>query len=339
MLLAEHSARTRITIDSPQAISAFLDSTRVELERALTNPILIHGSRTQLMFEMLVTSLGKYAVFRVEDHGRLHSKTPMSVPDFRLIHDDGTQWLIEVKNTRVSLDKLEQPLRIMKRAYWERLKAYAAINRAHLKLAVFWSGTGTWTLLSPEKLVNDDGEIRLSFLDAIPLDELGQLGDRTVGTEPPLRLRLLADSDRDISIGDDGAARFTIKDYMIFSNDREIQDQTEKEMAWFLINYGEWKECEPTAIVSNGSLEAIEFRWEPIRRVNPDQRFEIIGRLSRMLARYYAEQTVEQQSVVQLIALARPDWIDPFLQPKRKHIALPLWQFALEPSEAPVERA
>lgn len=328
---AEHAAEAEKPINGPEAIASFFDAAKANLERALNNPIMVHGGRTELMFEMLVASLGGYRVLKAEDNGTLHSKHPMRVPDFRIVCEDSTQWLIEVKNKRTNINSLQNPIHLMSNAYRETLEAYAKATGAELKIAVFWSGTGLWTLLSPGMLKGDDGVLRISFLEALQYDEMGKIGDRNIGTEPPLRMRFIADPTKERTITENGDARFTIGQVRVFSNERLIEDRIELEMAWFLINYGEWEEA-TEAIIENGILEGIEFRWEPHERANPDERFEIIGRFSRMLARYYSEQTIKDNAVVQLRAKPRPEWIAPFLDNQRKQKSLPLWQFTLQPN-------
>lgn len=67
-------------------------------EAALQNEALQHGQRTQNMFEALIVSLGAYKLLKTEDTGIVHREGSFTAPDFRLVLDDGFQWLIDVKN-------------------------------------------------------------------------------------------------------------------------------------------------------------------------------------------------------------------------------------------------
>jgi hypothetical protein len=108
------------------------------------------------------------------------------------------------------------------------------------------------------------------MMSAVKANELAALGDLTVGTQPPLDLRLIMDPD------------------------------------------------------------AIAFRWEP--QEDHDQGFETTGSLSRMFARYFAEQSLRGSDVVRLQAPMQPDWFAPLLRWDESPRALPLWRFVEQPN-------
>ncbi|MDO9068416.1 MAG: hypothetical protein Q7W05_08165, partial [Deltaproteobacteria bacterium] len=101
------------------------------------------------------------------------------------------------------------------------------------------------------------------------------------------------------------------------------------------MQHGEWKEDGPNAVVEEDRLLAIEFQWKP--KEPTDQGFEMVGTLSRMFARYYAEHTIDQGAVVQLRAPLRPNWFAPLVQTKYRSQALPLWRFIQQPNFDPHE--
>jgi hypothetical protein len=218
----------------------------------------------------------------------------------------------------------------MNRAYREKLEAYAAATGGELKLAVFWAKWAMWTLVTPANLIDANGDLTLDMLSALKVNEMSELGDRTIGTKPPLRLQLLADPNKPRSIAPDGTTNFTIGKVKMFCDEDEITDPTEREIAWIFMNHGQWEEAEPQAILKGDDLEAIEFQWEPIER--GEENFEMIGTLSRIYARYYAEMTVKENDVVQVLAPHRPDWFAPLLSPDYESKALPLWRFKIQPN-------
>jgi len=116
----------------------------------------------------------------------------------------------------------------------------------------------------------------------------------------------------------------------MFCGEDEILDPTEREIAWIFMQHGEWEEHEPAAELDGDRVKWIEYRWEPIQRQN--QGFEMIGTLSRMFARYYAEMTVNEREVVQVHAPLRPGWFAPLVSTDYKSKALPLWRFILQPN-------
>ncbi len=327
--LAKFGVERQISLRDPQATSAFTDFVGEALSGALSDPVLLYGQRTQAMFEALVVSLGGYSLLKAEDTGPVYPKERFRVPDFRVVLSDGTQWLVEVKNVYIE-DASRQERLLMTRTYREKLENYATATGATLKLAVFWAKWGIWTLVSPERLVDGDGCLTLDMLSALRTNELGSLGDRMIGTRPPLRLRLTTEPERTSPIALDGKVCFTISSVQIFCGKDEILDPVEQQIAWIFLEYGEWDAAGPHALQEGNQLKAIEFQWEPVERRN--EGFETIGTLSRMFARYYTERTVENRKVVQLLAPARPSWFAPLIKSDYKSKALPLWQFIQQPN-------
>ena len=100
------------------------------------------------------------------------------------------------------------------------------------------------------------------------------------------------------------------------------------------MRYGDWQCSDPKAVVVENELQAIEFVWTPQYRANPGERFEIIGTLSTVFARYYADMTVSDGEVVQTEASLVPDWLKPLSRKEHQSEALPLWLFELAVSDA-----
>ena len=326
--LAKFGAEHQISLLDPNTISAFTESVKESLNQALANPALLHGQRTQAMFEAMVVSMGEFSLFKTEDEGRVYPTTGYRVPDFRVVLRDGTQWLIEVKNFYDN-NPFRQTYRFMKREYRENMEKYAATTGAQLKLAVFWARCGLWTLVSPEDFVDGNGDTTLEMKNGIVESELGNLGDRVVGTRPPLRLRLTANPAKTSRIGADGKVDFTIADVEYYCEKNKIVGTVEKQIAWILMQFGEWEEDDPKPLLEGNQFKGIEFQWAPRQRCN--EGFEIVGYLSRIFTRYYAEQTLKGQDVVQLLAKPRPEWFELFVSPDYKQKELPLWIFHMIP--------
>ena len=281
------------------------------------------------MFEAMLISLGAHRLLKAEDMGRVHPEAPFKVPDYRVVLLDGTQWLVEVKNVYIK-EPFQQERLLMKQGYREKLENYASTTGGQLKLAVFWARWSMWTLVSPSKLTDESGELTLDLKTGMRFNELGALGDRHIGTTPPLRLRLDSDPGAPSILTADGHAEFTIGGARLYCDQNEIRDPEEQQLAWSFIRYGEWHEVGPTAILDGQRLMGIEFAWEPEERTN--QGFEMIGSLSRIFSRYYAERTLEGTEVVQIHAPSRPGWFNPLLSADYKGKAMPLWQLEQHPS-------
>ena len=326
--LGRFTAGRKISLHDRETVSAFLSHAKGQVRNALDDDKLLHGHRTEAMFEALVVSLGQFQLLNAEDSGRCFPEGRFAVPDFRIVLPDGTQWLVEVKN-KYTRDPYRQHLRL-KPSYVDKLAAYAKATGAELKVAVFWARWSVWTLVSPERFVGVDGGVHVDMRRALAVNELSALGDRLIATRPPLRLRLLMDPQRTSAIDAEGQATVTIGDTALFCGGEEITEPSEREIAWVFMQYGGWREESPEPIVEGDRLLAIDYRWNPVERT--DQGFESVGTLSRMFARYYARHTIDADSVIQLQAPLRPDWFKPLHSAGGGSKALPLWKFEQRPN-------
>ena len=325
--LGKFGMQQRVPLNDPQAIPKFSDFVGKALGDALSNPALLHGHRVESMFEALLVSLGEFSLLKAEDNGRLHPSDQFIAPDFRVVLLDGTQWLIEVKNAYVE-DSFEPVRRFMNKRYREKLENYAAATGGQLKLAVYWASWGIWTLVSPEQFINEQGDVSFDMSSGFIENEMGYLGDLMIGTKPPLRLLLEADPDTVSPIGPDGVVNFATGDFRIFSGRNELLDSTEKEIAWAFMLYGDWIVSEPTPMMEGNVLKAVEFRWDPDKHINDP--FGTIGMFSQVFSRYYSEQTMDEQEIVQLHAPPQPSWFAPLLADDYKSKTLPLLRIKIQ---------
>jgi hypothetical protein len=178
--------------------------------------------------------------------------------------------------------------------------------------------------------VDENGELTLDMMTAMKVNELGRLGDRSIGTRFPLKLHLVMDQEKCSPIGPDGLTQLTIGKAQIFCADREVKDPLEQKLAWMFMQYGDWEEQEAEPIVDGDRVLEIRHRWEP--EANQNIGFELVGTLSRIFAKYFAQHTIDDKEVVQFHAPTRPDWFTPLIHVEHKSDALPLWRFTLEPN-------
>jgi hypothetical protein len=177
------------------------------------------------------------------------------------------------------------------------------------------------------------GKLSIDMFKAVAVNELAQLGDRMLGTRPPLKLRLIVDRSKPHSLAPDGEARFWIGDVAVLCGDKIIHDPIEQRIAWTLMQFGDWECGGPYAVMSgDDDLGAIEFVWTPRERPNKEEDFEMIGTLSSMFSRYYAEQTLSKEGIIQTEADLIPDWFRPLVDAGCKSKVLPLWRFVIQPN-------
>lgn len=80
--------------------AAFVQLVSESLTEANTDS-MIYGRRTEAMFSYVVASLGKCTLIKKEDAGDVFSNDiDITIPDYRLVMEDGSQMLVEVKNYR-----------------------------------------------------------------------------------------------------------------------------------------------------------------------------------------------------------------------------------------------
>lgn len=322
------SANRGFAMTDPETKAAFGQHVGEQLDRGLGMAALLQGQRVESMFEALMIALGRCRMIKAEDGGKVWPESDFRVPDFRLVLEDGEQWLVEVKNVYCE-DAGEQRKKIMTAAYRRPMETYAKATGAELKLAVFWARWSIWTLVTPSRLVADSEDLELDMITAITVNELSALGDEGISTCGPLRMRLTANPDKPHFIDEDGVAQFIVGKVQVFSQDRELVDPIDQQIAWILMNFGQWSMDGPIAIMDEERLLGVDFVHEPEEA--HAQGFDLVGTLSRMFARYYANHTLEERAVVRLAAPPNPDLFAPFREIGNSD-ALPLWRTRVAPN-------
>ena len=299
------------------------------LRQNRSDPILVHGQRVQSMFGYVAASMGKCAVIKQEDSGELYAvDTGLRIPDYRIVLDSGDRFFVEVKNCNKARPSRRLPFR---EDYLSGLEGYASAFASSVKIAVYWSRWHAWTLVSSDKLPMVDGKRGINFLEAFKINEMATLGDMSIATTPPLTIRIVTDPGKPRTIQEDGKAPITIGGVQVLCDGKKIEDDTERDIAYYLMQYGEWPDSEPEWIVHNGELLAFDFVANPEIRT-PDQYFEIIGTLSGMISRRYNDLTTRQGNVERLAPAVEPGSLGVLIDEDYKGKFLPLWRFHLQPN-------
>lgn len=321
------------------ADEADLDGLLQELVRSAqairSNPAALHGRRVEAMFGYVAAALGTARLIKREDCGDVFTsdQEQLTRPDYRVVAGDGRQLLIEVKNCHT--DNPQKGLRLRVRD-WTRLQRYAELFETELRLAVYWSQWRVWTLVSPTALSSRGARLHLSFLDALQYNEMRLLGDFYLGTNPPLRIRILTDPTQPRRIGEAGHVNFVIGGVELFAANTQVTAPRERDLLTYLFMWGNWRECEPAVEVEDGELIAIEFRTAP-EEITPYQGFEMIGPMSSMIARVYNQLTTTDQTVRRLTPRIGADRLGRSAPGRVAELTFPLWVFYVNPSnrEAP----
>ncbi|MCW2248054.1 hypothetical protein M2352_003688 [Azospirillum fermentarium] len=319
--IANFAKESGIPLNSTEFISSFMENAENKVKEALDDKTLLYGNRVESLFEATVISLGKYNLFKTEDIGRVHSSNQLRAPDFRIVLNDGDQWLVEVKSV-FCRDPLRQKAKLTP-AYLNSIQSYADLVKVPLKIAFFWSKWNFWTLISPEQFKTKNGGLVITMGDAMKANLMGKLGDVHIGTIAPLRLRFEADQEKSVCLYDDGKAEFTIQAVKIFSDTTELTDSRDQKLAWILMHYGDWVTDGARAIRSEDVFQGIEFCAYP--QEISEEGFNFVGIASRIFSNYFTHRTVEGDQVIQLKGEAAPEWFSPLSEWDFKNSKLPLW--------------
>ena len=307
---------------------AFLESISKSFREK--TPIILHGRRVEAMFAYVAASLGRCAAIKQEDSGEIFTSDPaVRVPDYRLVLRDGKQLLVEVKNCH----KIDPCYRYsIKASYIGDLKLYADLFQIELRLALYWSRWNQWVLISPEDMELDGAKYFITFVDACKRNQMSSLGDKMVGTTPPLGFRLLTDSTKPRQIDKTGHVAFTIGGVELCCAGRVILEKAERNIAFYLILYGNWPASEPVAQIENDELIAMDYIARPVEET-PGQGFEIVGSLSGMISRHYNNLTAPTGHIDRLTPAVDPATLGISLPDNYKGRHLPLWRLVLQPAD------
>lgn len=329
-LLDDSARKQGVNLSGEDAGSQLLATLSSVVDAARAGGTLVHGLHAEAMFAHVAAALGECAMVKSEDAGALYlDDTAVRIPDYRVITRAGRQLLVEVKNHHPK--DLRGAFKI-KRNYLSDLKKYAQLVGAELYIAVYWSHWQMWSLVHCSRLEGDQPSFSLSFPDAMKWNELALLGDRMLGTTPPLALRLLSTADEPRFVGEDGAITFTIGDVQLLAGGEILEDETEKKIAWFLMMYGTWTaESTPTQVV-DGELISVDFELRPLERANPDQDFELIGFMSQMLSREYLSMTSDSEGVTCIVPDAQPHDLGVVIPADYQGQQLHLWRLEIQTS-------
>src|SRR5205823_9554983 len=116
-----------LKLNDSGVLQTFLNSVSDAFTSAQGTPTLLHGRRVEAMFAYVAAALGKCIAIKEEDAGDLYaSSTDLQAPDYRLILNDETEILVEVKNCHKR--RLTAPLTFSPQ-YIQKLRNYEATFR------------------------------------------------------------------------------------------------------------------------------------------------------------------------------------------------------------------
>jgi Holliday junction resolvase len=277
-----------IPLTDPTRIDAALKTIRDGLVASVANKSRVLGWHAQAMFEGVLVALGDAVLVKVEDAGDCYFRDDLEVgvPDFRVVTSGGAHLLIEVKNH--DRDDPRVPFSI-RGIDLERLTNYASLTSARPLLATYWTSMNLWTLTDLSVLERKGAKAVLSFSDAAMSNEMAVLGDRMIGTTPPLEMRLPISASSEIDHA--GLAQVTLGGMTLAAGGRQVTDPRELRLGYWLLLNANWGQIvEPT--VKDNRIEAITIRAEPAEWPKA-QGFAMVGWLSELFSTSYWMRTAD----------------------------------------------
>ncbi|MBD9534198.1 hypothetical protein IB233_21470 [Comamonas sp. CMM01] len=296
---------------------------------------LLAGRRAEKMFEYVIASLGKAELINQEDSSApLYSGDQIQAPDFFVALKNGERYFVEVKHTYNS--SFNNPIPFSKN-YLSRLKRYASIRNSPLCIAVYWKAYNYWTINKVEDFETAKGTINLRFGEACIKCISGSFGNRMIGAVPPLVCRFYAQTDKASTLNSDGIANFTIGDIKLFSEGKEIVNDIEKQIAFYLIFNSKWEASDPVAYMDGNRIDYAEITSKPhmdesVQGVKNEQEFRIIGTTAGMISNLYENLTTDNDEITRIIPHWTPDEMNPGIDESYKGEDLRLWQFQFVPN-------
>lgn len=309
--------------DTAAAAEAFQEL-RSHFEQRQGDDKLFHGQRTETLFAYVAAALGGCCLIKAEDAGELYTvEDDLKIPDYRLVTTSGQQLLVEVKNFHT--DDAEQPYQL-RAVEFDALTKYADILKCDLYFAIYWSRWKQWTLLKPSDLRANGQMYSTSLIEAFPRNRMALLGDRMIGTVPPLTLRLLSAPEDNQTTGETDLYLFTTRAVELYTGRQRIEDPVEQRIAFFLMLNGDWEVTRSPAELDAGRLAFVTFEVAPRERANPDEEFEFVGRLSDMISRQFDAATVKDGQIISIAPGAEPEHFGVVIPKDYQGSVLRLWR-------------
>ncbi|HFQ6852266.1 TPA: hypothetical protein ACOEA2_003912 [Enterobacter cloacae] len=327
-LFGAMSKKLGLRINSEKSINKFLETITESIHEIQNNKRLIYGKRIESLFPIMLLALGETKLIKQEDTGDVISNgDKIRVPDYRVVTNNGESFYVEVKNHHMR--DFNDPY-ILRGRYIKELKSYCNIGKLPLKFAIYYSSVNQWVLLDIDSFDEVNGNYIIDFADALSRNEMGLLGDKSIGMKPNLELILLANTDATSTVSESGECEFVIGDVKFKCAGVDLTSDLDKQIAFFCILYGKWIEGRAEAIIEDKILKAVVFSYEPEHEKG--QGFEIIGSLSSLISNKYKALTTDGDEITATEINISPNDICFSLPENYRSEELPLWIFTFMPN-------
>jgi hypothetical protein len=288
--------------DGADSVEAFAQRLARSVRSSLESSSRLHGLRVEAMFRAVLVALGGFRLLVEEDEGQVYfddSDGPIKQPDYRVVDADGHQLLIEVKSVAPRAKCLSHSMRASE---VDGLRRYGALTGAPVAVAHYWSAANIWTLVGLDRLKRSGDTYRLDLTQALKVNEMARFGDLSIGTVPPIALRLTVQEVAERT--EPSTATIRIDDVQLLVAGQPILDEVEQRIAFLLFRYGGWPISQPAQLDAEGRLRSFDLEAAPpaeAQELVERQGMAMVGALSSMFSALFNEMTIDDEGGVQLL--------------------------------------
>jgi hypothetical protein len=325
--------------DAAESVSELTRRLADGARASMANPSRLHGLRTEAMFRAVLVALGNFQLLTEVDEGRIYYDDelgPIKQPDYLVVDAEGDRLLVEVKTVPPNPRHLRHSIPA---AEFQGLRRYGQLVDAPVAVAHYWSAPNVWTLVDLAHLQPTNGRYELDLTEAVRFNQMARFGDLTVGTVPPLELRVGVEEIGERAPGED-AARLVITDVALLAAGQPLTDDVEQRVAFLLFRYGGWEVDTPADVDPGGRITSFTLKAAPedAEAIVARQGFAVVGALSSMYSALFNEITLDAETAVRLLdhhtepgefgSLIPDDYFE------RGDHQLKLWVLRLQPADA-----
>lgn len=308
--------------------SSWVGPVRSAVQAAASNPALVHGLRTENMFAAILPALGETSLLTREDTGAPeHSTEEVKAPDYRVVLNSGSKFLVEVKNHRTSKAAPIKPFS-MRASDFAAYNKYATLSGEQLLFAVYWSNWGFWSLNKPGSFEVRNRKAWLDFDTAMQSNRLSEFGDRWLFPEFPLSL--VFEAQEGTVTEDEGQMSFTVGAVDFYCAGRKLKTKSDQALATYLTFWGDWDLASGDAYAPEGVTKGVEYIFRPDHEPE-DVPFAGIGSWSRMLAKQFLYNTARDRGAERLDVRRSLPELNKLLESGAEHTDLGLRVMHLRP--------
>ncbi len=327
-------------LDDPDVVHDFLKRVSDSLAGNKTNGPRLKGIRTQALFAQLILAMDGCELMLTVDAGDIYTDGFISSGDFLLTLRDGRRLLVEVKtvsrsyngNGKINIERSAN--KSLRAKEVNGLRRAATLLGAEPFYAAYYEFVDHWALIRLEDLTPKGSNYTLKFSQDMVRNHMGDLGDRSIGVEPPIEIRSYPRAGHEPDLGaasEEGLYSVRIDRRTVHVGGKLITDPKDAEFAKFLGLYGHWAPKTVPAILGN-KISYVSLYSEPEEPVE-GQGFQIIGPLSYLFSRYFMVHTINNNRKPTALDIeATPSLIADFLARAPRDRQFPTWQFNMKPA-------